>query len=415
MTNNLKALKPFFASLALILAFTISAQDSGFIYGKITTEDGDTYEGPIRWGKEEVYWTDMFNVSKRENKNLDYLSNRELEDLEDRQDGFSSNGRIKIFNVSWDFDDYDFVHEFSCQFGNIKSIRVNSSSRIELKLRNGDYLELRGEGYNDVGAKLRVIDEELGTVQISWSDVEQIDFMNTPNRLDSKFGTPLYGKVESDLGTFTGFVQWDHDERVGTDVLDGEDRDRDYEIAFEKIESIERDGYSSSIVKLKSGRELDLRGTNDVDDDNKGIIVSMPGFGRVDLEWEDFDKVTFMDAPDSGPSFDSFSDVEKITGTVTVDNGDVHSGQIIFDLDEEYTFEVLNGEDDDTKYIVPFKNIASISPRGSYRSTVELKNGKTVVFEESQDVSEDNQGLLVKTNSGRVYVPWDRVEKIDLK
>lgn len=414
MTNYLKALKPFLATIALFLTFIITAQDSGFIYGKVTTEDGDTYEGPIRWGKEEVYWTDMFNVSKRENKNLDYLTDRELEDLEDRQDGWSSNGKIKLFNVSWDFDDYEFVHEFSCEFGNISSINVQSSSRIELKLRNGDYLDLKGDGYNDVGARLRVNDEELGTVQISWSDIDKIEFMPTPNRLNNKFGTPLYGKVESDLGTFTGFVQWDHDERVGTDILDGEDGDNDYEIEFEKIVSIERDGYSSSIVKLKSGRTLDLRGTNDVDDDNKGIIVTIPGFGRVDLEWEDFDKVTFMDAPNSGPDYDSFSKVEKIKGTVTVDNGDNHTGEIIFDLDEEYTFEVLNGEDDDTKYIVPFKNISSITPRGSYRSSVTLKNGKTVVFEESQDVSEDNQGILIKTNSGRIYVPWDRVEKIDL-
>lgn len=414
MTNNLKTLKPFTAAVALLLAFTISAQDSGFIYGKITTDDGDTYEGPIRWGKEEVYWTDMFNVSKRENKNLEYLSDRELDDLEDRQDGWSSNGKLKLFNVSWNFDDPNFVHEFACEFGNISSIRVSSSSRIELKLRNGDYLELKGDGYNDVGAKLRIIDDELGTVQISWSDIDQIDFMRTPNKLKNKFGTPLYGKVESDLGTFTGFVQWDHDERVGSDILDGEDRNNDYEIEFEKIESIERDGYSSSIVRLKSGRELNLRGTNDVDDDNKGIIVTIPGFGRVDIEWEDFDKVTFMEAPNSGPDYDFFSRVEKIKGTVTVDNGDVHSGEIIFDLDEEYTFEVLNGEDDDTKYIVPFRNIASISPRGSDRATVTLKNGKTVVFEDSQDVSEDNQGVLIKTNSGRIYVPWDRVEKIDL-
>ncbi len=414
MTNYLKALKPFLATIALFLTFIITAQDSGFIYGKVTTEDGDTYEGPIRWGKEEVYWTDMFNVSKRENKNLDYLTDRELEDLEDRQDGWSSNGKIKLFNVSWDFDDYEFVHEFSCEFGNISSINVQSSSRIELKLRNGDYLDLKGDGYNDVGARLRVNDEELGTVQISWSDIDKIEFMPTPNRLNNKFGTPLYGKVESDLGTFTGFVQWDHDERVGTDILDGEDRDNDYEIEFDKIVSIERDGYSSSIVKLKSGRTLDLRGTNDVDEDNKGIIVTIPGFGRVDLNWEDFDKVTFMDAPNSGPDYDSFSKVEKIKGTVTVDNGDNHTGEIIFDLDEEYTFEVLNGEDDDTKYIVPFKNISSITPRGSYRSSVTLKNGKTVVFEESQDVSEDNQGILIKTNSGRIYVPWDRVEKIDL-
>ena len=34
-----------------LLAATASAQDEGFIYGKIYTDDNRSYEGPIRWGK----------------------------------------------------------------------------------------------------------------------------------------------------------------------------------------------------------------------------------------------------------------------------------------------------------------------------------------------------------------------------
>ncbi|MEQ9405852.1 MAG: hypothetical protein RIM99_19830 [Cyclobacteriaceae bacterium] len=408
-------LKSFLVAFATIFSISLIAQDTGFIYGKITTEDGDEYTGPIRWGKEEVYWTDMFNASKEENKNLDYLSRRELESLENRYDDQRyGNGVIKLLNVSWDFDnDNDFVHEFSCEFGNIQSMKVGRSG-AELKLRNGDYIEIDGDGYNDIGAKINIIDSDLGLVQISWSRIDEIEFLPTPSNLEEKFGEPLYGTVESDLGTFTGYVQWDHDERVGSDVLDGDTRDGDVSIAFRKIESIERDGYSRSIVRLKSGRELELRGSNDVNDDNKGIIVTIPGFGRIDLEWEDFDKVTFKDAPGSGSDFDSFV-VEKIKGRVVVDNGDVHEGEIVYDLDEEYTFEVLNGEDDDTKYIIPFRNIKSIEPRSSDRATVELKNGKTIVMEDAQDVSERNQGVLVKTGSDKVYIPWDRVEKITLR
>ena len=109
MTGLMNYFKLPITGLAILFFLTAEAQDDGFIYGRVTTEDGEVYEGPLRWGKEEAYWTDMFNASKRENKNLDYLSDRELEDLEDRQDGWSSNGRVKIFNISWDFDDYDFV------------------------------------------------------------------------------------------------------------------------------------------------------------------------------------------------------------------------------------------------------------------------------------------------------------------
>ncbi len=36
----------------------------GFLYGRITTTDGDTYEGRLRWGgDEEAFWGDYFNVS----------------------------------------------------------------------------------------------------------------------------------------------------------------------------------------------------------------------------------------------------------------------------------------------------------------------------------------------------------------
>lgn len=400
--------------LATFLFLSAEAQDEGFIYGRVTTEDGDIYEGPLRWGKEEVYWTDMFNASKKENKNLDYLTNRELDDLEDR---YRDNNNLisRFVNISWDDNtDGRFVHEFSTEFGNLKSLRMRSSNRVEIELKNGEYLRVDGSGYNDVGAKITILDKELGNVRISWSNLEKIEFLPTPSRLDEKFGEPLYGTVVCDLGEFTGFVQWDHDERVGTDVLDGEEDGDDYEIAFSKIESIERDGFSSSLVRLKSGRTLDLRGTNDVDDDNKGIIVTVKGLGRVDIDWDEFDKVTFKEAPNSGPSYGSFASPVKISGTVEVDNGDKHSGEIIFDLDEEYTFELLNGEDDDVKFIIPFYNINEVTRRGSYAAIVRLKDGSKLTLEDSQDVTEKNLGVLVKTGGDRVYVPWDRVETIKL-
>src|SRR3954463_7451281 len=40
----------------------------GFLYGRITTVDGATYEGRLRWGgDDEAFWGDSFNGSKHEN------------------------------------------------------------------------------------------------------------------------------------------------------------------------------------------------------------------------------------------------------------------------------------------------------------------------------------------------------------
>lgn len=412
MLNN--TLKTLFAVSLFSLFTNVSAQDQGFIYGTVITEDGDEFTGPLRWGKEEVYWTDMFNASKRDNDNLRYLTDRELDDLEDRYYDRNDNIVSRFVNITWD-EDNDFVHEFSTAFGNIKSMRPRSSDRVEVQLKNGQFLRLDGSGYNDVGATIRIMDEEIGLVKVSWNDIDEILFTNTPAKLDRKFGEPLYGTVYGDLGEFTGYIQWDHDERVSTDVLDGEEDGDDYEIEFGKIKSIERDGYSSSIVTLKSGRDFDLRGTNDVDDDNKGIIITVKGLGRVDMEWEDFDKVVFRETSDSGPGYDSFGAPNKLMGRVEVDNGDVHEGEIIYDLDEELDIEVLNGEDNDNKFIIPFSNVKEIAPRGSSRSIATLKSGDELLLEDSQDVTRRNQGILIKTNNDRVYVPWDRVEKVTFK
>ncbi len=85
MKLNLKLLKIFLLliSISFFISAQIIAQDEGFIYGKITTIDDNTYQGQIRWGDEEAYWTDMFNAGKRYNDNIQYLSRRDSEYLDE--------------------------------------------------------------------------------------------------------------------------------------------------------------------------------------------------------------------------------------------------------------------------------------------------------------------------------------------
>ncbi len=406
--------------LAIILVLTASAasaQDDGFIYGKVTTIDGNEYMGALRWGKEEAYWTDMFNGTKTENNNIDLLSREELAYLEDRERNRYVNRNDSWINVrwsEWDYDD-DFIHQFVVQFGEIKSIRPRGRDWVDVELQNGDTYEIDGSGTNDVGGKVRVNDNELGMIELNFSRIERIEFMATPRKLDEKFGEPLYGTVETDLGRFTGFVQWDHDERVSTDKLDGDTYDGDVSIDFGKIKSIERMGYSRSMIVLNSGRELELRGSNDVNDENRGIIVTVAGMGRVDIPWKDFDKVTFEEAPNSGPDYDSFKDQKKLKGQVVTTNGDTHSGEVIFDLDESWNYEVIDGKDDDAEFIIPLRNVASISPRNYAFSYVTLKNGEKLLLGDTHDVSDENNGVLIRAGGDPVYVPWEKVEEIKLE
>lgn len=397
-----------------ILPYGGQAQDEGFIYGKITTIDDKVFAGPIRWGKEEVFWSDMFNASKRENENLQYLSREEREKLEEkrsRENGFTHwvNTKVKYYMSN----DDDHAHQFVCQFGEISSLRPTGSNNVEMTLRNGDRFELRGEGYNDVGTNIKIMDAEIGGIELAWARIEKIEFSNTP-KLSSNFGEPLYGTVETYSGSFTGYVQWDHDERLSTDKLDGDTADGDLSIPFGNIRSIEREGFSGSRVMLKSGRDLNLRGSNDVNSENRGIIVSTEKYGRVDIPWKEFKKVIFTDKPSVDmKTYSDFKKQSKLEGTVVTTDGNSYQGRISYDLDEESTYEVIQGKSDDVEYILALGDVKKISPKNYDFSSIELKNGQKILLGDSQDVSDKNSGILIFRGEGNpIYVPWEKVKDV---
>ena len=399
-------------ALPLFQVVNVGAQsDTGFIYGKVTTIDNTTYTGAIRWGKEEVFWFDMFNSSKPRNKNLKYLSAEDRDHLNRNRENWSSRWSNVVINTRWNWNS-KHTHSFACNFGDIDYLEITGRDRVELRLKNGEILDLKG-GSNDIGTKIKVYDEDLGVVELNWDRVERVNFMDTPRKLSNKFGEPLYGTVETDYGDFSGYIQWDHDERVSTDKLDGDNRDGDMSIEFGKIKSIERDGRGSNVI-LKSGRDFYLTGSNDVNGENRGIIVNMPGEGRVDIEWRDFRKVTFTNGnKDSGPAYASYKTPNKLNGTVKTVGGSTLSGAIIYDLDEEYDLEILQGKEDEMEYLIPFREIKRIYPKNFSYTYVELKSGKKVLLTDSQDVTEDNDGVLVFNGKGDpTYIPWDDVDEI---
>ncbi|KOF04553.1 hypothetical protein OB69_00375 [Roseivirga seohaensis subsp. aquiponti] len=399
--------------LGLITApfLSANAQDEGFIYGKLTTIDGNSYTGQMRWGdRGEGYWTDHFNGNKEENDNYRHLTREERNDLRDEQR--RRNSSWGSFSISWGNNSWETTHEFRTEFGNISRIDINRRSEVELTLRNGDRVFVK-DGSDDMGGTITILDQELGSMKFNWSRIETIEFMDTPSKLANKIGDPIYGTVEYYGGSITGFVQWDHDERYTTNVLDGDTRDGDMKIEFGNIKSIERDRSGSNVV-TKSGRELYLRGSNDVDNSNGGIIVSTD-FGRVDIPWKEFKRVEFTNAPNSGKAYSDY-EVKKISGTVETTKGETLSGEIIFDLDEEYNFEIIQGEDDDIEYFIPIENIKSFSPRNYDNARIVLKSGKELTLGSGRDVSDENEGVLVFNSSGKpTYVKYANIKQINFK
>ena len=114
----------------------------------------------------------------------------------------------------------------------------------------------------------------------------------------------------------------------------------------------------------------------------------------VKIGWADFDEVTFSPAPNSGRGYGEYGDGRELRGSVLT-RDDRLTGRIVFDLDESWDFELLHGRNGNTEYLIPFRDIARITPRGLRRSDVELRNGITIELKESQDVSRSNEGLLI--------------------
>lgn len=403
----------FFVLFLLTARQLVGAGDEGFIYGKITMKNNNTYQGVIRWGKEEAFWDDMFNATKEEYSLEDQLSDKELDYLEDEIWGSRRRRNRRWF--SGRDDNWLTTHQFKCRFGDLRQIEILRNDHVVLTLKDGRELEVSG-GSNDVGTAITVLDHELGNVKLKWRRIDTIEFMSTPKTVEQKFGRPLYAVVETRRGNFEGFIQWDHEECVSNDVLDGRHEDGKMTIEFGKIKSIEKHR-SGSRVTLFSGREFYLRDSNDVDDDNRGIVIKQPGYGKILVDWRAFEKATFRDdVQDSGPAYGDFGSPKALTGLVKTEEGDSFSGRMIYDLDESLDFEILDGESDGIKYRIPFRNIKSIIPDGRYGATIDLKNGDKIELEDSRDVDRDNGGILVWDKDKQLrYLAWNDIQEVDFK
>ena len=203
---------------------------------------------------------------------------------------------------------------------------------------------------------------------------------------------------------------------MADDELNGDTRGGELDIPFGKIKLIEKT-FRGSEVTMNSGRVFHLTGSNDVDDDNRGIIVNILDMGRVDIPWDEFIQVTFETEIDNQAISPSNYSSKQLNGSVETIEGKNLSGDLIFDLDEFYDLEILDGDNEGLEYSLPFRYISSIKPKNDRATYVTLQNGKKLLLEDSVDVTEDNDGILIKVGNDEEeeeyeYIPWSEVEEI---
>jgi hypothetical protein len=306
-----------------------------------------------------------------------------------------------------------FNRKFECRFGDIKSISITGRESVNLELKTGKFINLSG-GSNDVGNLVWIMDHELGLLKIDWNRIDVVNFYSPEKQPVENFGEPIYGKITTTIGEFTGFIQWDHDERLLQDKLDGVSRDGDIDIPFTKISKIRKEENGSRITLL-SGRSLLLKSSNDVSRNNRGIIVTIPNVGRIDFTWKHFLSLDLLPLPQSAMTcFSEFNDSERLYGKITNYEGETFEGVIVYDLDEAMDSEILNGFNDELEFSVPFRNVRKIIPKAYNYCLVELKSGQNLFLGDQTDVSGKNSGILIFTGNDNYKIfDWEDIQKIE--
>ena len=106
----------------------------------------------------------------------------------------------------------------------------------------------------------------------------------------------------------------------------------------------------------------------------------------------------------------------NLEGTVVTLDQKVYSGKFIYDLDETWDFEILDGKSGGVRYYLPFYMVSKVEPQNYNYSLVTLKNGTQKLMGESRDVCHKNNGILLWLTAQKTkFIPWDQVKRITFK
>jgi hypothetical protein len=403
---------PAAATSLAVTPTTAAAAHQSFLYGRITTVDGVTYEGRLRWGgDEEAFWGNYFNGAKNENP---WVADVPPERLPKER------RPIKIFGVEIAHREHpiDLGRLFMARFGDIAGIEARSRD-VLVTLKSGTVFDLDRFSASDFDDGVRVWDGTRGVVDLDSLRIHVIELLSAPQL----GGAPdrLHGTVRTRQGDFTGFVQWDREECVGPDQLDGHTADGVLSLRFDTIRSIARRSRDSSLVTLLDGREIVLSGTREVGHGSRGVYVDDPRYGRVLVSWDAFERVEFSPGG-SGPGYGDFPPGGPLRGSITTRAGRLLAGRLVYDLDETEVTETLDAPSQGVNYTIPFGLIASIvlpgpEESGAQLARVTLRSGEELQLERTGDLGAGNAGMLIFVDGRQrpEYVPWTDVKQVDLE
>jgi hypothetical protein len=303
---------------------------------------------------------------------------------------------------------------FMARLGDITRIEPRGKD-LWITLKSGTAFHLNRYAADDLADGVRIwVDSDV--VDLEERRIRSIDLLAAPALGAASGPVPLYGTVHTPAGQFTGFVQWNREQCLGSDQLVSRTPDGAVSLRFDSIRSIARPaGDSTALVTQLDGREIVLF---DLGREHRGIYVDDPRYGRVLVSWDAFARVEFAPGG-TGPDYGDFPPGRPLTGSVLTRSGRRLDGRLIYDLDESETTETLDAPAQGIDYTIPFDLISAIAlpgPDGPREARVILQSGEELRLELAGDLGAQNGGMLIVLDGGQgvEYVRWTDVQQIDI-
>ena len=335
------------------------------LYGHVVTKEGDQLRGYLRWDGHEASWSDVLRATRP--------------------------GGSALAGV---------------RFGNVERLKPMGARNLELTLKTGQVVRLNAIAQQGRAALSPLTVETDGrVVEVPMHDLESVDFL--PEPLDrAPSAERLHGTLitQSGLG-FTGYIAWDLDELDDSGVLEGLRR----QVPFAEIASIMRFGAEGVLVALADGSEIVLSGTPELSESNRGIVVSDPALGGVVVPWRQLQELR-LHRSEAPATYEHFGGGEALTGTVVTTSGEELTGLVRWDMDEESTWELLDGQLDGIQFHVELSQVSTIE-KWRYGAKVALLDGRNFYLAASNDVNWSNRGIEVRSDGRVSKVAWRDFEQ----